>query len=378
MSGTIDKHIARWITFLETKYISTSDAAQPVDFAQKTQYFTLDVIGDLAFGQAFGFLDQDADVFDFISNTRDFFPVTVLIANLPSLVPLLHSWPLTKLLPKASDGVGFGAFLRYVSFSCGYRGGASPFALRPRANVLNSVANKKAADRFEPGAVPQRDMLGSFIKHGLTQEEASRESLLNVVAGADTTATVIRVAMLYLLSNPPAYRKLQVEIDDATRDGRASSPVTDAEARQMPYLQGVIKEAIRMKSAAGGLFFKSVPPGGDMIDGKLIPGGTQIGTSWYSMLHSKKTFGEDAALFMPERWLRETDEARLAYMASVVYLVFSSGKYRCLGMHVALMELNKVFVEVSPALSRSFDGSSVLYVDIVLALQALRLFPSSP
>lgn len=210
-----------------------------------------------------------------------------------------------------------------------------------------SVANKKVAERFEPGAVSHPDMLGSFIRHGLTQEEASRESLLNVIAGADTTATVIRVVMLHLLSSPSTYLKLRTEIDDAIRDGRASSPVTDPEARQLPYLQAVIKEGLRMKAPAAGPLFKTVPPGGDVIDGKFIPGGTDIGTSPFGIYHSKKIFGEDAGLFVPERWLAEEDPARLAYMSSTVDLVFSSGKYLCLGKPVALMELNKVFVEVS-------------------------------
>ena len=215
------------------------------------------------------------------------------------------------------------------------------------SNTLGySIANKKVAERFEPGAVSHPDMLGSFIRHGLTQEEASREALLNVVAGSDTTATVIRTAMLHLLSNPAAYAKLQAEIDDAVRDGRVSSPVTDPEARQLPYLQAVLKEGLRMKAPAAGPLFKTVPPGGDVIDGKFIPGGTDIGTSPFSIYHSKKIFGEDAAMFVPERWLTETDSERLAYMASTVDLVFSSGKYLCLGKSVALMELNKIFVEV--------------------------------
>lgn len=190
-------------------------------------------------------------------------------------------------------------------------------------------------------------MLGSFIRHGLTQEEASREALLNVIAGADTTATTMRVVMLHLLSNPAVYLKLRAEIDEAIRQGRVSSPVTDPEARQLPYLQAVIKEGLRMKAPAAGPLFKRVPPQGDVIDGKFIPGGTDIGTSPFSIYQSKKIFGEDAELFEPERWLKETDPAKVAYMASVVDLVFSSGKYLCLGKTVALMELNKVFVEVS-------------------------------
>lgn len=208
------------------------------------------------------------------------------------------------------------------------------------------VANKKVAERFGPQAVSRPDMLGSFIRHGLTQEEASRESLLNVVAGSDTSATTIRLMMLSLLSNPIAYRKLQSEIDEGIKSGKISSPITDSEARQLPYLQAAIKEGLRIKAPAAGPLFKTVPPEGDMIDGRFIPGGTQIGTSPFSIYQSKKVFGDDASLFLPERWI-EADAAQLSTMSGVVDLVFSVGKWGCLGKPVAFMELNKIFVEVS-------------------------------
>ncbi len=204
-------------------------------------------------------------------------------------------------------------------------------------------------ERFGPNATSKRDMLQSFIRHGLSQEEASRESLLNVVAGSDTTATTIRIMLLSLLSNPTAYAKLQREIDDSIAAGTISSPVTNTEARQLSYLQAAIKEGLRLKAPAAGPLFKTVPPEGDLIDGKQIPGGTQIGTSPFAIYHSKEVFGEDASLFLPERWL-EADEHRVGLMSRVVDLVFSAGKYQCLGKPVALMELNKFFVEVSPQL----------------------------
>lgn len=198
-------------------------------------------------------------------------------------------------------------------------------------------------------------MLGSFIRHGLDQEEASRESLLNVVAGSDTSATTIRVIMLSLLSNPLAYRRLQKEIDDGVEAGKISTPVTNSEAYNLPYLQAAIKEGLRIKAPAAGPLFKTVPPEGDIIDGKFIPGGTQIGTSPFSIYHSQKIFGEDASVFMPERWL-EADSAQVAVMSGVVDLVFSIGKYQCLGKPVAFMELNKIFVEVSMASSGVEDA----------------------
>ncbi|KAF4456709.1 hypothetical protein F53441_1265 [Fusarium austroafricanum] len=328
LERTIDDHIAKLIAMLETKYLSTDQEYRPVDFAQKIQYFTLDVISDLAFGQPFGYIEQDADVFDFIKITKSFFPVTLVMANIPSLVSLLHSRLFSGLLPKESDKLGFGAFI--------------------------GVANKKVAERFAPGAESRPDMLGSFIRHGLTQEQASRESLLNVVAGSDTSATTIRLIMLSLLSNPVAYRKLQTEIDNAIKSGTVSSPITDAEAKALPYLQAVLQEGLRIKAPAAGPLFKQVPLQGDYIDGKFIPGGTQIGQSPFSIYHSKETFGQDAGLFLPERWLK-ADSAKFEAMSEVVSLVFSSGRYQCLGKPVAFIELNKIFVE----LLRRFDFSMV-------------------
>ena len=188
-------------------------------------------------------------------------------------------------------------------------------------------------------------MLGSFIRHGLSQEEASGEALLQVVAGSDTSAGTLRAVILNILTNPTTYRKLREEIDLAIATGRISSPIKDAEARQLPYLQAVIREGLRIMPPASGAFFKEVPPAGDVIDGKFIPGGTQIGSSPLGIHCSKKIFGADADLFRPERWLVASSE-KFAEMASTVDLVFHYGKYQCLGKSVALMEFNKIFVEV--------------------------------
>jgi len=189
-------------------------------------------------------------------------------------------------------------------------------------------------------------MLGSFTHHGLTLEEARRESLLNVVAGSDTSATTFRIIILHLLNNPHAYKKLVDEIDEGIKAGKISSPATDPEARQLPYLQAVIKEGLRIKAPRRRPPLETSPSLGRVIDGKFIPGGTQIGTSPFSIYHSKKIFSEDASMFVPERWLNVSPD-RFADMASTVDLVFSVGKYQCLGKPVAFMELNKIFAEAS-------------------------------
>jgi hypothetical protein len=46
---------------------------------------------------------------------------------------------------------------------------------------ITRVAKEVVAERFGPNKKVQRDMLGSFIAHGLTQEEAGSESLLQML-----------------------------------------------------------------------------------------------------------------------------------------------------------------------------------------------------
>jgi cytochrome P450 len=330
MEGTVDEQVAALIDLIETKYISTSTEYRPMDFALKTQYFTLDVISALSFGRPLGYLKHDVDLHDYIKITTAYVPFMMVLAHVPWLADLLHSRLLRGLLPKESDKLGFGAFI--------------------------NVARKAVAERFAPESKPQSDMMGSFVRHGLTPEEASSEALLQIIAGSDTSASTIRAVMLHLLANASAYRRLQVEIDSGIAVGTISSPITDAEARRLPYLQAVIKEGLRILPPATGGSFKAVPAGGDILAGKFIPAGTQIGSSYLSIQHSTATFGPDAELFRPERWLEASeDPARLAHMTSTVDLLFHYGKYKCLGQNVALMEFNKVFVE----LLRRFEFSIV-------------------
>jgi cytochrome P450 len=156
----------------------------------------------------------------------------------------------------------------------------------------------------------------------------------------------MRTTLLYIISQPLVYFKLQSEIDMAERNHHLSKPVIrDTEARQLPYLQACIKEGLRIWPPVTGLMEKEVPPQGDVIHGKFIPGGTHIGYCAWGMHRSKAVFGEDSDMYRPERWLEARGE-ELHRMEKVFELVFGYGRFYCLGKTVALIELNKVFVEV--------------------------------
>lgn len=219
-------------------------------------------------------------------------------------------------------------------------------------NGHDSFARKLVDKQLEPGAAPGNSMLHAHIRSGLTRKELMAEVFLEMIAGSDSTATAIRMTMLCLLTTPAALLNLQHEIDDAVMSDRISSPITDAEAYQLPYLQAVIKEGLRLFPPSTGHNYKQVPKGGSLILGYYLPEGTQVGINIQQMMRDKEKFGPDADVFRPERWIEDvTDDARHKEMAATVDLAFGHGKFQCLGKAIAAIELNKVFVEVSPSIS---------------------------
>ena len=116
---------------------------------------------------------------------------------------------------------------------------------------------------------------------------------------------------------------------------------------------------------------KVVPPEGDTIHGRFVPGGTRIGHCTWGVLRHKGTFGSDAHVYRPERWL-EASEEKVAEMTRAADLLFGSGRYACLGKTVAFLELRKCLATVClylfshPSLPFLGDWSvlrSVLFAD---------------
>jgi len=169
--------------------------------------------------------------------------------------------------------------------------------------------------------------------------------------------------ILFLLNTPAALAKLRREIDDGIAEGTISSPIRDAEARRLPYLQAAIKEGLRFYPPQTALNSKEVPKGGAELHGFRLPAGTQVAVNIQGVTRSRALYGPDADVFRPERWIEaeEADPERYKEMCAAVELIFGFGKYQCLGKVIAAVELNKVPVEVrvSPACSPPLSASCV-------------------
>ncbi|KXJ85669.1 cytochrome P450 [Microdochium bolleyi] len=325
----VDVQLQALTKFIREKYVSasaTGEGLRPMDFASKIQYFTLDAITQVAYGKAFGFLAADADVHEYIESTTAMLPMLHAGADVPWIGNIVFSQRFTSLLgPKATDAKGYGKMI--------------------------DAANRVVAERFGEKAKDKFDMLGSFVRHGVSQRACESEVQFQIIAGSDTTATALRGTLYSLLTRPAAYATLQREIDAADAAGALSSPVATAEeSRKLPYLQAVIYEGLRVHIPFSGLVMKDVPPGGDTLCGFYVPGGTRVATNFLGLQRSKEMFGDDADVFRPERWLDLSPEQTTQWRAHVE-LVFGNGRWGCSGKTFAFMELEKTYIQ----LLRNFD-----------------------
>jgi hypothetical protein len=318
LESIIDKHIQSFVDLLRRKYISSTSEFKPMDLARKSAYFTMDVVTEISFDHCWGCLSKDEDVDKWFESNEKFLPISIMFSTIPWLA-YIFSIPLIgrMVMPSDNDKTGPGRLL----------------------GIIKEIVR----DRLQvEGHEQQKDMMGSFFRHGITEQEAVTEASLQIIAGTDTTATAIRTTLLYIITNPQVLRSLQAEIDTASVP---SCIISDEQAKTLPYLQSVIKEGLRICPPGSGLFPKKTPPEGDTINGRFVPGGTDIGVSSWALQRNKKVWGGDSMLFRPERWLEANGE-RLKAMERSLELGWGYGKYQCLGKNVAWLELNKVFFEV--------------------------------
>ncbi len=233
-------------------------------------------------------------------------------------------------------------------------------------------------------------MLGAFVRNGLTQRECETESLFQIIAGSDTTATAIRMTLLYVMTTPRVLGRLRVEVDAAVKQSALGPDdiVANAAAERLPYLQAVIQEGLRMHPPFVGLPFKEVPPQGDTLpDGRFVPGGVRIAPSIWALTRLPDVFGADIDVFRPERWLagesrfgedeeeeegegegeageesKETEAEHILRMRRTLDLIFGYGRWACAGKSLAFLELNKTIFEMV----RRFD------LQLVYPLQPVR------
>ncbi|KAF7908835.1 hypothetical protein BELL_0434g00040 [Botrytis elliptica] len=320
----VDKIVSAWLTKLNELFVETR---KPVNMASWATYFAFDTISEVGFGQALGFVENGEDVGGLIQSVHDGIELFGVLAHLYPFVEWLTSGPLGRFFTATPDMKnGMGQLMRW------------------RDKIINAriteIEEGKKRDRV--------DILQSFLEaktpegNPMSRDELEAEVLVVLIAGADTTGTTFSSIVTDIISSPRDYQRMVAEIDAGFAAGNLSQPVpTAAEvSKHCPFYVACIKEALRLTPSSPVLFPREVmahqPP--LIIDGKVIPVGTEISCCAYFANRDKEIYGEDAETFRPERWLEDDEKAKLYEKYNFTW---GYGSRVCLGKDLAYMELMK-------------------------------------
>ncbi|GIK06086.1 hypothetical protein Aspvir_010204 [Aspergillus viridinutans] len=170
------------------------------------------------------------------------------------------------------------------------------------------------------------------------------EGLVLFAAGTETTATTLGVALFYILNDPTVLTKLRGEVDQVMPTPQ--SLATWRQLEKLPYLNGVIHEALRFSGLA--MRQQRVSPTEVMkYKDYAIPPGTPVSMLQY-FLHTDPELFSDPKRFYPERWMlaAERNEGISRFLVT-----FGKGTRSCIGMNLAYAELHTVLA----AIVRRFD-----------------------
>lgn len=94
-----------------------------------------------------------------------------------------------------------------------------------------------------------------------------------VLAGSETTSTALSCITFYILKDPRIMKKLQAEIRSSFKsyneiDAQSTAP--------LKYVHAVALEGLRMYPPLPFALPRVVPEGGDLVDGRFVPGGVLL------------------------------------------------------------------------------------------------------
>jgi len=242
--------VLKYVALAIERLSEHASQAKPANVTDWLNFMTFDIIGDLAFGDSFGSLDNS-----------DYHPwVRAVIESLHGF-SLLHFGQFHPLFAPVLPFVVGTKFFKQI-------------------RTIQEYSVKKAKARIDRGEAPggRRDFMTYVTREknrdgevGMTNHEQMLMPQLLVTAGSDTTSVALAGLFFYLGQSPNAVQRLQAEVrgaftSEAEIDFKASA--------RLPYLHACIEEAMRL-----------YPPGVDMpprlspgaeVEGKWVPKGVSL------------------------------------------------------------------------------------------------------
>jgi cytochrome P450 len=292
-----------------------ASAGEMVNLRRYLNYFTIDLISELLYGESLGCLNRGNDIVNaetkegkvyqvpFIKSLHD---ATIINTVLGFEAPLL---PWTKKLfawhPYKKAGADFDNIIYH--------------------NTMKRFRNEDSGNDFF-----QKLLTNSRgEKLDLAVGEILAECSVMMNAGSDTTTAALTGTIYLLYKHPRVLRKLREELGSTI--GSEEVPKYDTVAN-LPYLKACIEESLRFRPASSMGLPRVVPQGGRTIAGRFVEEGVTVSVPTYTLLRDQEAF-ESPNTFNPDRWI-EGDKEKM----SKAHLPFSTGPRACIGRNIAYFE----------------------------------------
>ncbi|KAJ7784115.1 cytochrome P450 [Mycena metata] len=305
-----------------TEALSAQDGS--VDLSRWLSFFAFDIMGDIAFGGGFELM-RDGDTHGLWRQMEAGLHFPALTQHIPWVIPFR---------PYLPGGKG--------------------------AQALGKFALGQAKRRLEEGSI-HNDLfyyLASFSYMIYVMDDkrdnaepyplrfAVSNAVIAIIAGSDTSATVLSNTCSFLLTHPESYTRLQSEIDQAFPLGK--EPVEASILSSLPYLNAVIKESMRLYPPVPTTLQRAPTPGSGskaLSESFVIPEGTAVNVSPYALHRDPQYFSPSPDKFMPERWLAAEDDPT-SILNEDVFIPFSTGPANCVGKNFAMLEMRMVLAHL--------------------------------
>ena len=304
---------------LEAKLGAAAAAGKAVDIEACFSQLTLDIIGLAVFNYDYNALTTDSPVIQAV--------YTALKETEQRATDLLPIWKVPFLClfsPRQRKAAAAVAIIRETTEQLIAQCKAIVEAENEVASLDTEYVNAK-----DPCLL--RFLLASRVE--VTAAQLRDDLLSMLVAGHETTASVLTWTLKLLVDHPEALRKAQHEADTVL--GSAATPLTMATVQSLGYITRCVNESMRLYPHPPVLI-RRAGAADTLPGGYAVPAGQDIIISVYNIHHSPAVW-PDAEAFKPERFPLDQpvpNETNTDY----AYIPFSGGPRKCVGDQFAVLE----------------------------------------
>ncbi|CAA6658524.1 unnamed protein product [Spirodela intermedia] len=187
----------------------------------------------------------------------------------------------------------------------------------------------------------------------------SRENIKSFIhdlfmAGTDTTSVTMEWALAELINNPAILQDARREIDSVVGGSRL---VEEPDIQNLPFLQAIVKETLRLHPALPILPRQSNAP--CKFRGYNIPADTGIAINVWAIGRDPNQW-ENPLEFRPERFTAKGQSFGIDVRGQHYhFLPFGSGRRRCPGLSLALQLIHTTLANVIHCFDLSVEGEVV-------------------